>query len=113
MTAPPLAGLPAGYDFGVRLRAEVEWFHRESEYDQAVPVSSSTGDTFAKLGGEMLASSARGRCATCRLVLEQRDVEVGVKFVGETLVPSRQRAAGRLEPRRRTPRPTRRPSGST
>ena len=48
-----LAGLSAGYRFSGRLLAEVEWFHRESEYDQTVPVSSSTGDTFAKLGGEI------------------------------------------------------------
>ena len=48
-----LAGLAAGYRFGERLRVEAEWFHRESEYDQTSPVASATGDTFAKLGGEI------------------------------------------------------------
>ena len=48
-----LAGLAAGYRFGPRLRVEVEWFYRESEYDQTSPVTSATGDTFAKLGGEI------------------------------------------------------------
>ena len=33
-----LAGLSAGYRFGGRLRVEVEWFHRESAYDQTAPV---------------------------------------------------------------------------
>ena len=47
------AGLAAGYRFGPRLRVEVEWFYRESEYDQTSPVTSATGDTFAKLGGEI------------------------------------------------------------
>ena len=32
-----LAGLSGGYRFGGRLRVEVEWFHRESEYDQTCP----------------------------------------------------------------------------
>ena len=48
-----LAGLSAGYRFGQRLRVEVEWFHRESEYDQTSPVTSATGATFAKLDGEI------------------------------------------------------------
>ncbi len=48
-----LAGLSAGYRFGGRLRVEAEWFHRESEYDQTSPVASATGDTFAKLDGEI------------------------------------------------------------
>ena len=48
-----LAGLSAGYGFGGRLRVEVEWFHQESEYDQTSPVASATGDTFAKLDGEI------------------------------------------------------------
>ena len=48
-----LAGLSAGYRFGRRLRVEAEWFHRESEYDQASPVASATGATFAKLDGEI------------------------------------------------------------
>ena len=48
-----LAGLSAGYRFGGRLRVEVEWFHRESAYDQTAPVTSATGDTFAKLDGEI------------------------------------------------------------
>ena len=48
-----LAGLSAGYRFGGRLRVEAEWFHRESAYDQTSPVTSATGDTFAKLGGEI------------------------------------------------------------
>ena len=54
-----LAGLSAGYRFSGRLRAEVEWFHRESEYDQTSSVSSSTGDTFAKLGGEIQRAEVR------------------------------------------------------
>ena len=48
-----LAGLSAGHRFGGRLRVEAEWFHRESEYDQTSPVASATGDTFAKLDGEI------------------------------------------------------------
>ena len=48
-----LAGLSAGYRFGGRLRVEAEWFHRESAYDQTAPVTSATGDTFAKLDGEI------------------------------------------------------------
>ena len=48
-----LAGLSAGYRFGGRLRVEAEWFHRESAYDQTSPVTSATGDTFAKLDGEI------------------------------------------------------------
>ena len=48
-----LAGLSAGYRFGGRLRVEAEWFHRESAYDQTSPVTSATGDTFAKLNGEI------------------------------------------------------------
>ena len=48
-----LAGLSAGYRFGGRLRVEAEWFHRESEYDQTSPIASATGDTFAKLDGEI------------------------------------------------------------
>lgn len=48
-----LAGLSAGYRFGGRVRVEGEWFHRESEYDQTSPVASATGDTFAKLDGEI------------------------------------------------------------
>ena len=48
-----LAGLSAGYRFGERLRVEAEWFHRASEYDQTSPVASATGDTFAKLDGEI------------------------------------------------------------
>ena len=48
-----LAGLSAGYRFGGRLRVEAEWLHRESEYDQTSPVASATGDTFAKLDGEI------------------------------------------------------------
>ncbi len=48
-----LAGLSGGYRFGGRLRVEVEWFHRESEYDQTSSVTSATGDTFGKLGGEI------------------------------------------------------------
>ena len=48
-----LAGLSVGYRFGRRLRVEAEWFHRESEYDQTSPVASATGDTFAKLDGEI------------------------------------------------------------
>ena len=31
----------------------MEWFHRESAYDQTSPVTSATGDTFAKLDGEI------------------------------------------------------------
>ena len=54
-TARPalLRGLGAGYRFGERLRVEAEWFHRESEYDQTSPVTSATGDTLGKLGGEI------------------------------------------------------------
>ena len=48
-----LAGVAAGYRFGERLRVEAEWFHRESEYDQTAPVTSATGDTLGKLGGEI------------------------------------------------------------
>ena len=49
-----LAGLSVGYRVGGgRLRVEAEWFHRESEYDQTSPVASATGDTFAKLDGEI------------------------------------------------------------
>ncbi len=48
-----LAGAAVGYRFGQRLRAELEWFYRGSEYDQTSPVSSATGDTLAKLGGEI------------------------------------------------------------
>ncbi len=48
-----LAGLAAGYRFGGRLRVEAEWFHRESGYDQTAPVTSATGDTLGKLGGEI------------------------------------------------------------
>lgn len=48
-----VAGLSAGYRFGGRVRIEAEWFHRESEYDQTVPVASAIGDTFAKLDGEI------------------------------------------------------------
>ena len=48
-----LAGLAAGYRFGGRWRIEAEWFHRESEYDQTAPVTSATGDTLGKLGGEI------------------------------------------------------------
>ena len=48
-----VAGLGAGYRFGERLRVEAEWFHRESEYDQTSPVTSATGDTLGKLGGEI------------------------------------------------------------
>ena len=48
-----LAELAAGYRFGDRLRVEVEWFHRDSGYDQTVAITSATGDTFAKLGGEI------------------------------------------------------------
>ena len=48
-----LAGVAAGYRFGGRLRVEAEWFHRESEYDQTAPVTSATGDTLGKLGGEI------------------------------------------------------------
>ena len=48
-----LAGLSAGYRLGGRVRVEAEWFHRESEYDQTSPVASATGDTFAKLDGEI------------------------------------------------------------
>ena len=48
-----LAGLSVGYRFGGRLRVEAEWFHRESEYDQTSPVTTATGDTFTKLGGEI------------------------------------------------------------
>ena len=48
-----LAGLSVGYRFGGRLRVEAEWFNRESEYDQTSPIASATGDTFAKLDGEI------------------------------------------------------------
>ena len=48
-----LAGLSAGYRFGGRVRVEAEWLHRESEYDQTSPVASATGDTCAKLDGEV------------------------------------------------------------
>ncbi|MCY3843707.1 MAG: outer membrane beta-barrel protein [Acidobacteria bacterium] len=48
-----LAGFAAGYRFGGRLRVEAEWFHRESGYDQTAPVTSATGDTLGKLGGEI------------------------------------------------------------
>ncbi len=48
-----LAGLAAGYRFGGRLRVEAEWFHRESGYDRTAPVTSATGDTLGKLGGEI------------------------------------------------------------
>ena len=48
-----LAGLAAGYRFGGRWRVEAEWFHRESGYDQTAPVTSATGDTLGKLGGEI------------------------------------------------------------
>ena len=48
-----LAGLAAGYRFGGRLRVEAEWFHRESGYDQTAAVTSATGDTLGKLGGEI------------------------------------------------------------
>ena len=54
-----LAGAAVGYRFGPRLRVEAEWFHRESEYDQTSPVSSATGDTFAKLDGEILRAEDR------------------------------------------------------
>ena len=48
-----LAGLSLGYRVGRWFRAEVEWFYRESAYNQTSPVTSATGDTFAKLGGEI------------------------------------------------------------
>ena len=48
-----LAGGAIGYRAGGRLRIEAEWFHRASGYDQTSPVASATGDTFAKLDGEI------------------------------------------------------------
>ena len=48
-----LTGIAVGYRFAWRLRAEVEWFYRSSEYDQTSPVSSATGDTLGKLDGEI------------------------------------------------------------
>ena len=52
-----LAGAAVGYrlggPLGGRLRIEAEWFHRASEYDQTSPVASATGDSFAKLDGEI------------------------------------------------------------
>ena len=48
-----LAGGAIGYRLGERLRVEAEWFHRASGYNQTSPVASATGDTFAKLDGEI------------------------------------------------------------
>ena len=48
-----LAGGAIGYRIGGRLRVEAEWFHRASGYNQTSPVASATGDTFAKLDGEI------------------------------------------------------------
>ena len=48
-----LVGATGKWNVRGRLRVEAEWFHRESAYDQTSPVTSATGDTFAKLDGEI------------------------------------------------------------
>ena len=70
-----LAGLAAGYRFGERLRVEAEWFHRESEYDQTSPVASATGDTFAKLGGEIQRAEDRVGSVSSRNVFANAYVD--------------------------------------
>ena len=67
-----LAGLSAGYRFGGRLRVEAEWFHRESAYDQTAPVTSATGDTFAKLDGGDPSGPRIGSAALVAERLRQR-----------------------------------------
>ena len=54
-----LAGLAVGHRVSDWFRMEVETFYRESEYDQTSPVASATGDTAAKLDGEIVRAEDR------------------------------------------------------
>lgn len=54
-----LAGVAVGHRVSDWFRMEVETFHRESEYDQTAPVASGTGDTAAKLDGEIVRAEDR------------------------------------------------------
>ena len=57
-----LAGAALGYRFRERFpdrpwgrfRVELEYFYRDSEYDETTAVTNAQGDNFAKLGGEIL-----------------------------------------------------------
>ncbi len=42
-----------------RFRLELEYFYRDSEYDQTTPVSNAAGDNFQKLEGEILTAEER------------------------------------------------------
>ena len=54
-----LAGAALGYRFGSRFRVEVEYFFRDSKYDDTSGVRSASGETFAKVAGEIRVAEGR------------------------------------------------------
>ncbi len=62
-----LAGAAVGYSLREtypdsllgQFRLELEYFYRDSEYDQAIPVTNARGDNFAKLEGEIQRAEER------------------------------------------------------
>ena len=50
-----LAGTTLGYRFNDRFRVEANYVFRGSEYDETAPLQSASGETFAKVSGEIRA----------------------------------------------------------
>ena len=54
-----LAGAALGYRFDDRFRVELEYFFRDSKFDETSDIRSASGDTFSKVAGEIRLAEGR------------------------------------------------------